>query len=157
MAAMNPPRELLKAAAIAALPAEVKTHLLNPNAVRSAKALGAATGLRHLGIHLMTVQPGHAATEYHRHHHEEQCFYILAGAGEVVIEGQRHAVGVGDFVGLPAKGAAHTLVNTGTQPLLFLAARQLLTQDVCDYPLQGKRLYMDGDEEVLVDHAAIRP
>ncbi|MFO1252755.1 MAG: cupin domain-containing protein [Inhella sp.] len=154
---MHTPPELLRAAAIAALPAQTKTHLLNPNAVRSAKALGAATGLKHLGIHLMTVQPGHAATEYHRHHYEEQCFYVLAGRGEVWIDEQPYAVGVGDFVGLPARGAAHTLLNTGSEPLVFLAARQMLAQDVCDYPRQRQRLYMDGNEEVLVAYEQIRP
>lgn len=152
---MTPPRELLKAADIEAMEGQTKAHLLNPNAVRVAKSLGAATGLTQLGFHMMTVMPGHESTEYHRHLYEEQCFYILSGRGEVVIDEQRHALEPGDFAGFPRRGAAHTMVNTGDQPLVFLTARTLLEQDVCDYPRQQKRLYMTGSEEALVDFGAV--
>lgn len=152
---MTPPRELLKAADIEAMEGQTKAHLLNPNAVRVAKSLGAATGLTQLGFHLMTVMPGHESTEYHRHLYEEQCFYILSGRGEVVIDEQRHALEPGDFAGFPRRGAAHTMVNTGDQPLVFLTARTLLEQDVCDYPRQQKRLYMTGSEEAVVEFSAI--
>lgn len=152
---MTPPRELLKAADIEAMEGQSKAHLLNPNAVRVAKSLGAATGLTQLGFHLMTVMPGQESTEYHRHLYEEQCFYILSGRGEVVIDEQRHALEPGDFAGFPRRGAAHTMVNTGDQPLVFLTARTLLEQDVCDYPRQQKRLYMTGSEEAVVEFSAI--
>lgn len=152
---MTPPRELLKAADIEAMEGQTKAHLLNPNAVRVAKSLGAATGLTQLGFHMMTVMPGHESTEYHRHLYEEQCFYILSGRGEVVIDEQRYALEPGDFAGFPRRGAAHTMVNTGDQPLVFLTARTLLEQDVCDYPRQQKRLYMTGSEEAVVEFSAI--
>jgi len=150
------PRELLKAAAIEAMPGQSKAHLLNPNAVRVAKSLGDAAGLTQLGFHLMTVLPGHESTEYHRHLFEEQCFYILSGRGEVVIDEQHYPMEPGDFLGFPRRGAAHTMINTGDQPLVFLTARTMLEQDVCDYPRQQKRLYMTGAEEALVDFSAIR-
>ena len=153
---MTPPRELLKAAAIQAMEGQSKAHLLNPNAIRVAKSLGAATGLTQLGFHLMTVMPGHESTEYHRHLYEEQCFYILSGRGEVVIDEQRYALEPGDFAGFPRRGAAHTMINTGDQPLVFLTARTMLEQDVCDYPRQQKRLYMTGSEEALVDFSEIQ-
>mgnify|MGYP001239145338 CR=1 FL=1 len=153
---MTHPRELLKAAAIEAMPGQSKTHLLNPNAVRVAKSLGDAAGLTQLGFHLMTVMPGHESTEYHRHLFEEQCFYILSGRGEVVIDEQHYPMEPGDFVGFPRRGAAHTMVNTGDQPLVFLTARTLLEQDVCDYPRQQKRLYMTGAQEALVDFSDIK-
>ncbi|OYT87949.1 MAG: hypothetical protein CFE43_21555 [Burkholderiales bacterium PBB3] len=41
------------------------------------------------------------------------------------------------------------------EPLVFLAARTLLQQDVCDYPHKRKRLYMTGPEEALVDFSEI--
>ncbi|MBI2748850.1 MAG: cupin domain-containing protein [Burkholderiales bacterium] len=135
---------------------QAKTHLLNPNAVRVAKSLGDAAGLTQLGLHLMTVMPGHESTEYHRHLFEEQCFYILSGRSEVVIDEQRHPIEPGDFLGFPRRGAAHTMVNTGDEPLVFLTARTLLEQDVCDYPRQHKRLYMTGAEEALVDFKEIK-
>jgi uncharacterized cupin superfamily protein len=148
---MRHPTELLKAADIAAMEGKSKAHLLNPDAIRVSRSLGGATGLTNLGFHMMTVMPGREYAEYHRHLYEEQCFYILAGRGEAIIEEQHHAIGPGDFLGFPKKGAAHTIVNTGDEPLVMLSARVNLEQDVCDYPRKKKRLYMNGTEEALVD------
>jgi uncharacterized cupin superfamily protein len=148
---MDFPSPLLTAAAIEALPGRHKVHDLNPNAVRSAKFLAGAAGLGKLGFDLMTVQPGQDASEFHRHLYEEECYYILAGSGTIRIEDRTHPVGPGDFLGFRANGVAHTLSNTGTEPLVFLMARTKLEQDVCDYPDRNKRLYMNGDEEAFVN------
>lgn len=153
---MSQPAELLKAAAIAAMEGQSKAHLLNPEAIRVSKSLGGATGLTNLGFHMMTVMPGREYSEYHRHLYEEQCFYILSGRGEAIIEEQRYEIGSGDFLGFPKKGVAHTIMNTGDEPLVMLSARVNLEQDVCDYPRKKKRLYMNGAEEALVDFADVR-
>jgi uncharacterized cupin superfamily protein len=153
---MNHPRELMTAAHIAALPGQSRAHLLNPEAIRIGKSIGAATGLTDLGVQLMTVAPGREYAEYHRHLYEEQCFYILSGRGEAIIEERPYAVGAGDFLGFPKNGVAHTIRNSGDEPLLMLCARVNLEQDVCDYPRQKKRLYMNGADEALVDFHDIR-
>ncbi len=150
------PRALLTKAAIEALPVHEKTHLLDANAVRQARFLSTATGMRQLGCQLMSLAPGRASAEYHRHLYEEQCFYVLSGEGQVLIEDQWHPLRAGDFLGFAARGEAHAIVNSGLEPLLMLAARVNLEQDVCDYPHQGKRLYMNGEEEALVDLSAVR-
>jgi uncharacterized cupin superfamily protein len=137
--------------AIRAMPEQTKVNDRNPNAVRHARALGAATGLKNLGVHLMTVLPGHEASEFHRHLFEEECYCILEGGGDVTLGDERFAVAQGDFIGLPADGKPHTLFNNGSAPLLFLLMRHNLVQDVCDYPRCGKRLYVTGDEEAFVD------
>ena len=152
---MQYPKEFVSSATIAEMPWQEKTHLLNSNAVRLAKSLGAASGLTQLGFHVMTVMPGHEYSEYHRHLYEEQCFYILSGCGEALIAEKEISVGPGDFLGFPRNGAAHTIVNNGDEPLVFLAARTMLEQDVCDYPHRNKRLYMTGPEEALVDFSEI--
>ncbi len=133
-----------------------KAHLLNPEAIRTSKSLGAATGLTDLGFHLYTVMPGRAYSEYHRHLYEEQCFYILSGNGEVTIEEKKYAIAAGDFIGFPKNGAAHTIFNNGDDVLTFICARTNLEQDVCEYPRKMKRLYMSGAEEVLVNIEDIR-
>lgn len=69
---------LLKAADIETMPDEHKMHFLNPNAVRINKSLGDAVGLNHIGVHIIYVEPGRETTEYHKHHYEEECVYILA-------------------------------------------------------------------------------
>lgn len=153
---MSNPAELLKAAAIAEMEGQLKTHLLNSEAMRVAKSLGGATGLTDLGFHLMTVMPGREYAEYHRHVYEEQCFYILAGHGEAIIDEKPYAIDRGDFLGFPKNGVAHTILNNGDEPLVFLCARINLEQDVCDYPRKKKRLYMNGVEEALVDFHDIR-
>jgi uncharacterized cupin superfamily protein len=150
------PVELVKAADIAAMEGHSKTHLLNPEAIRVSKALGRATGLTDLGVQLMTVMPGREYAEYHRHLCEEQCFYILSGRGAAIIDEKTYAIAAGDFLGFPKDGVAHTILNNGDEPLVFLCARVNLEQDVCDYPRKKKRLYMNGAEEVLVDFEDIR-
>lgn len=50
---------------------EHSVHPLNENAVRLKRSLGDATGLTQLGVHLMTLMPGHESTEYHRHLYAE--------------------------------------------------------------------------------------
>ncbi len=148
---MHTPRELLTAAAIAAMAGQRKVHALNPNAVRSAKSLGDAVGLTQLGVHLVTVMPGHDSTEYHRHLYEEEFVYLLSGRGTAQIDGQMVEVAAGDFLGFPRNGVAHGLSNSGTEPLVLLVAGQRLEQDVCDYPQQNKRLYINGAREDMVD------
>jgi uncharacterized cupin superfamily protein len=150
------PVELVKASEIDAMEGHSKTHLLNPEAIRMSKSLGRATGLTDLGVQLMTVMPGREYAEYHRHLYEEQCFYILSGRGEAIIEEKSYAIAGGDFLGFPKNGVAHTILNNGDEPLVFLCARVNLEQDVCDYPRKKKRLYMNGTEEVLVDFHNIR-
>ena len=153
---MNIPAELLKAADITEMKGHSKAHLLNPDAIRVSKSLGAATGLTDLGFNMMTVMPGREYAEYHRHLYEEQCFYVLSGRGEAIIDEKRYAIDAGDFLGFPKNGVAHTILNNGEEPLVLLSARVNLAQDVCDYPRKKKRLYMNGAEEALVDFRDVR-
>jgi uncharacterized cupin superfamily protein len=143
-------RELLKAADIAAMSAIRSVHTLNPNAIRHKKPVGDLTGLTQLGALVITLMPGHESSEYHRHHYEEECLYILSGQGEAHIDEAAYAVGPGDFLGFPCKGPAHVIVNTGNEPLMFLVIGQRLEQDVCDYPRKGVRLYTAGEHESYV-------
>lgn len=153
---MEIPRELLKSAAISEMKGHERAHLLNPEAIRISKSLGGATGLTNLGVQHMTVMPGREYSEYHRHIYEEQCFYILSGRGEAVIDEKTYAIECGDFLGFPKNGVAHTIKNSSNEPLIMLCARVNLEQDVCDYPRKKKRLYMNGAEEAIVDFDNIR-
>ena len=56
---MENAREILSPDAIEALKGEVRVHTLNPNAVRISKSLGDAVGLTQIGVHIVTVMPGH--------------------------------------------------------------------------------------------------
>lgn len=147
---MKQARDLVKAADIAAMSAERSVHTLNPNAIRLKKPVGDVTGLTQLGALIITLMPGHESSEYHRHHYEEECLYILSGHGEAQIDEQAYAIAAGDFLGFPRRGPAHVIANTGDEPLVFLVVGQRLEQDVCDYPRKGVRLYVAGEHESYV-------
>ncbi len=146
---------LLKATDIANMTGERKVHFLNPNAVRINKSLGDAVGLNQIGVHMIYVEPGRDTTEYHKHHFEEECVYVLSGKGTLTIEGDAYSFEAGDFVGLPRNTAAHAIVNDGDETLVCLVMGQRLQQDVSDYPNQAKRLYRNQGAWNLVDHQHI--
>lgn len=148
---MSKPPALWAATDIAAMEPKQSVHSLNSNAVRQIRSLGDAAGLTQLGFHLVTLMPGHESTEYHRHLCAEECIYILSGSGEATIDDRTVAIGPGDFMGFVREGAAHTMLNTGNEPLVYLVAGDRLAYDVCDYPRQGKRLYKIGANKAFVD------
>lgn len=148
---MKQPRELLTADDIAAMSATVSVHDLNPNAVRHKKSVGDVVGLTQLGVHIITLMPGHESSEYHRHLYEEECLYVLSGCGEAQIGDQVCSIGAGDFLGFARNGPAHVVMNTGSEPLVFIVAGQRLEHDVCDYPRKGVRLYVAGKDEAYTD------
>jgi len=148
---MDARKLILKAKEIEGMEGERRIHFLNPNADRIRKSLGDAIGLNNIGVHLIYVEPGKDSTEYHKHHYEEECIYVLSGEGTLIIEGESFQFEKGDFVGFPANMAAHSLKNTGSETLVCLVMGQRLEQDVADYPNRGKRLYRNSGEWDLVD------
>lgn len=153
---MDARKLLLTAAAIERMAGTPKVHFLNPNAVRLNKSLGDAVGLSQLGVHLIYVEPGRETTEYHKHHYEEECVYVLAGRATLVVEGERHPLAPGDFAGFPRATAAHAIVNDGDETLVCLVIGQRLAHDVTDYPERRQRLYRHGGEWNLVDLEHVR-
>jgi uncharacterized cupin superfamily protein len=132
-----------------------KKHFLNPEALRITKSLGDAVGLSNLGVHQISVPAGHYSTEYHVHHYEEECIYILSGSGVATLGDQQQRIGPGDFIGCPSNGQAHDMFNDGTEPLVCLVIGQRFEQDVTDYPKLGKRLSRNSGEWTVVEHSAI--
>ena len=146
----------LSAKAIAEMAGEKKVHFLNENAVRLNKSLGDAVGLNNIGVHLITVYPGHFSTEFHVHHFEEECIYVLSGQGVAMLGEESHPIGPGDFIGCPLNGAAHCMKAEGSEPLVCLVVGQRLPQDVSDYPNFKTRLYRSNGEWNLVEHSNIQ-
>ncbi|KAJ3278018.1 hypothetical protein HK104_002733 [Borealophlyctis nickersoniae] len=138
-------------------------HPLNPSAERTAVRLGDAVGLTHLGVHLNRVSPGKESTVFHRHLHEEECFYILSGRGIATIEKQCAAaaaggdggetggvveteqvdIGPGDFLGFKRGGPAHSFKAVGEEDLLYLVCGERADYDLVEYPLMGKKFTID--------------
>ncbi len=148
---MDTKQFLLKSKEIENMEGEIKTHFLNPNAVRLNKSIGDAVGLNHIGVHMVTVEAGKDSTEYHIHHYEEECVYIISGQGIATIGGDEYLMEKGDFLGLPRKAIAHGIRNDGSEPLVMLVMGQRLAQDVSDYPNINKRLYRSSGNWDLID------
>jgi uncharacterized cupin superfamily protein len=135
----------MTAAEIAALPERVAVHPLNPRAVRHTKALAAAVGCIHLGVHWVRVEPGQDSTAYHRHCAEEEFIYILSGRGMATIGGESMEIGPGDFMGFPPNSPPHKMSNPFEADLVYLMGGTNLDYDLCEYPEAGQRLYRVGD------------
>ncbi|CZF86144.1 cupin domain-containing protein [Grimontia marina] len=126
---------------IEAMEGVTKTHFLNPKAVRTGKALGDVVGLTGLGFHVVEIEPGFESTEYHVHYFEDECVYILSGTATVTIDDEDFEVGEGDFIGYPAGGLPHIMINTGNETLRCIIVGQRLDHDEADYPKQNKRIF----------------
>ena len=73
----------------------------------------------------------------HYHLETEEIYYILRGAGEMIIDNERRAVTAGDAVFIP-RGATHSLENTGTEAMTILL--------VCGPAYSRDDHYMLGEE-----------
>jgi mannose-6-phosphate isomerase-like protein (cupin superfamily) len=58
-------------------------------------------------------------TTPHFHSQTEEIYYILAGRGQMLIDGETRDVGPGDAIAIPP-GAVHQITNTGSTELKFL-------------------------------------
>lgn len=65
-----------------------------------------------------TLAPGQE-TERHYHAESEELYYLLAGEGEMEVDGERSPVGPGDAIMIPP-GAWHQIAATGSEELRFL-------------------------------------
>jgi mannose-6-phosphate isomerase-like protein (cupin superfamily) len=68
-----------------------------------------------------TLEPG-SGVGYHQHVDNEELYVILSGHGTFIDNGNvEKPVGPGDMT-LTLEGESHGLINTGSEPLRFLAA-----------------------------------
>lgn len=147
-----PNRHHLTAADPASLPRQFNVHPVNDDARRTISSPGDAAGLTTLGVNIFEVAPGDKSTEYHVHAREDEAIYVLAGSGTARTGEDVHPIQQGGFIGYPKGGPAHEIRNTGDIPLRLLVIGQRLTEDIVDYPDQGKRLYRTaGSINDLVD------
>ena len=55
----------------------------------------------------------------HYHRQTEEIYYILRGTGMITIDGETRTIGPFDAIAI-APGQIHTILNTGSEPLVFL-------------------------------------
>lgn len=71
-----------------------------------------------LGVNVHVLWPGQPACRYHAEGVQED-FFVLAGDGLVIIEGQERPITAGDFIHCPP-GTRHVFVGAGTGPCAIL-------------------------------------
>jgi uncharacterized cupin superfamily protein len=86
-----------------------------------------------LGVSLYWLQPGQPMSLYH-HEAGQEDFIVLAGAGTLVIEGERRPLRAWDFVHCPPR-TAHTIVATGDEPVLVVAVGARKEKGSARYPV----------------------
>jgi mannose-6-phosphate isomerase-like protein (cupin superfamily) len=74
--------------------------------------------IRNQSLAEATLPPG-GATMRHYHPRAEEIYYILAGRGEMEMDGKTASVGPGDAIAIPP-GSPHQIHNLGQVPLKFL-------------------------------------
>lgn len=82
---------------------------------REKRALGDAAGLTRIGVNHTVLAPGTASSMRHRHTHEDELIYLLAG---------ERTIRAGQFAGFPAGRAdGHQFLNRGTMPAVYKDGR----------------------------------
>lgn len=69
-------------------------------------------------VGVMTIAPG-GDSGPEEVHEADQIVYIVEGAAEVVVNGERGRLEAGELVTIPA-GSQHHIYNKGKEPLFFL-------------------------------------
>ncbi len=95
-------------------------------------------GTTQIGATLHVVPAGKTAWPYHRHHGNDELFFILAGTGEYRVGAGRLPIRPGDCIGAPAGGEAHQIINSGDAELRYIAFANHGRADVIEYPDSGR-------------------
>jgi len=138
------PRKLLWKAEEIAARGKLFTQRLNPNSEFIGAGLSRMAGMSRAHVTLARLPAGKDSFAYHAHMMEEEWVYILSGRGVAEIDGERHEVGPGDFMGFPTPSVPHLLKNPYEEELVYLMGGEDKLLDVLDYPTLGKRYLLVG-------------
>ncbi len=100
--------------------------------------IDAAVGTEQIGATLHVVPAGKTAWPYHRHHGNDELFYVLAGEGTYRVGERRLPIKAGDVIGAPAGGEAHQIINTSGGELRYIAFANHGRADLIEYPDSGQ-------------------
>ncbi|HEY7618645.1 MAG TPA: cupin domain-containing protein [Solirubrobacteraceae bacterium] len=99
---------------------------------------GDALGSAQVGVGHLTVAPGALSAPPHCHAAEEEIFFVLDGAGTLLLGDEEHPVRAGSVVARPpGTGVAHTF-RAGDGPLTLLAFGTREPNDIVLFPRSGK-------------------
>jgi uncharacterized cupin superfamily protein len=91
-----------------------------------------------LNCSLWELAPGKKSFPFHKHHVTEEALFVVSGKAKVRSEEGESPIGPGDYVSFPPGGAAHQLINDGSEPLVYVGMSATYGVDVVEYPDSGK-------------------
>lgn len=100
-----------------------------------AKGIALQSGAKHLGCNWFEVAPGRTAFPHHFHTGIEEGIYILNGTATMRLGKDTVELRSGDYIAFPqGPDYAHSMTNSGKEPLQYLAFSNKNNVDVVGYP-----------------------
>jgi uncharacterized cupin superfamily protein len=105
------------------------------------RSIGKAAGLLKIGVNLKRLLPGQRSSWPHAEEKEEEFVYVLEGEVDAWIDGDLHAMRVGDLAAFPAgTGICHCFINNSEHDSLLLVGGEASRADNrIYYPLHPQR------------------
>ncbi|WP_083606139.1 cupin domain-containing protein [Psychrobacter sp. Cmf 22.2] len=126
-------------------------HQFNERAIRHTVSLSDITGLTKFGLHLVRVEPGDETTQHHYHEESDEFVYVLSGQLLLHYGEECYQLAAGDFVGFPAHGAAHSMINDSDTDAVYLMGGNRPPFDICHYPGINRKMYTIHGKKEFVD------
>ncbi|WP_201611016.1 cupin domain-containing protein [Psychrobacter submarinus] len=147
----DPKDYILTKSDIAEIPETKHVHQFNDNAIRHTVSLSDIVGLNAFGLHLVRVEPGDETTQHHYHEESDEFIYVLSGQLSLRYGEERYQLAAGDFVGFPAHGAAHSMINDSDMDAVYLMGGSRPPIDICNYPDINRKMYTIHGKKEFVD------
>lgn len=100
--------------------------------------IDAAVGTAQIGATPHVAPAGKTTWPFHRHHGNDELFFVLSGTGEYRVGDRRLPVKAGDGIGAPADGEAHQIINSSNAELRYIAFANHGRADVIEYSDSGR-------------------
>lgn len=120
---------------------------------RAKRRLGAACGLKHLGVNLVTLGPGGQSALRHWHTLEDEFVYVLEGEVVLVTNEGEQTLRAGMCAGYPAGSkSGHHFVNRSQKPAKYLEMGTNVPGDTAFYPDDDLALIETQDGDMAYTH-----
>ena len=120
---------------------------------RVKRRLGAASGLKQLGVNLVTLGPGGQSALRHWHTLEDEFVYVLEGEVLLVTNEGEQTLKAGMCAGYPAGSKnGHHFINRSQKPAKYLEMGTNVPGDTAFYPDDDLRLIETEDEGMVYAH-----
>ncbi len=110
---------------------------------RVKRPLGDLFGLKNFGVNATTLKPGAVFALHHRHSHQDEFIYVIAGNPTVVTDLEETRLRPGIVAGFPAAGPAHHLENRTAEDCIILEIGDRTPGDMVAYPTDDVAAVVD--------------